>query len=85
MLRGRTREDSNHTLKTEPAVRRWRNSPVSPAGDPHALNDVHYHLERENEEEKEETEGAVRSAMQNKRKVTDEMMMIRLFLCHLSD
>lgn len=56
------------TLKTELAVQWWRNLPVSPAGDPHALNDVHYYLEWENEEEKEETEGAVRSAMQDKRK-----------------
>lgn len=79
MLRGRTRKDSNHTLKTEPDVQRWRNSPVSPAGDPHALNDVHYYLEWENEEEKEETEGAVRSAMQNKRKVTDEIMMMLFY------
>lgn len=47
----------------------WRSSPVSPAGDPHTLNDVHYYLEWENEEEKEETEGAVRSAMQTKEKL----------------
>lgn len=34
-------------------------SPVSPPGDANTLNDVHHHLESEDEEEKEEIEGAV--------------------------